>query len=168
LDLLTAEGLLRRVEMIECRYCEMAVDLVDYMDAMNEDDEYRCTSCDRVLRGEAAGKIVAYVPGEMSSTPLDRKVVDRRVEPATPAAEVATLSTPLDHDAWYTHDRIAKALGLNRELLRKRLDRFRRSNLDAWKVNDDRRPREPKYLYQPRRIRDILNALHASSERPAK
>jgi hypothetical protein len=51
--------------------------------------------------------------------------------------------------------------------LRKRLDRYREHKLDGWKKQDDRRPREPKYLYRLQDVKDVIQEL-ASSERPAK
>ena len=49
LDMFAQEGVLRRVEMIECAYCQMAALRSEYQEALDEDDEYRCTSCDRRL-----------------------------------------------------------------------------------------------------------------------
>ena len=49
LDMFAREGVLLRVEMIECTYCQMAALRSEYQEALDEDDEYRCTSCDRPL-----------------------------------------------------------------------------------------------------------------------
>ncbi len=40
--------------------------------------------------------------------------------------------------------------------------------MDGWKENEDRRPREPGYLYQLGAVKAILEELRASGERPAK
>lgn len=64
LDLLTQNSVLRRVEMIECVECGMAAPRSDYLRSMDEDDEYRCTSCDRALTDRTVQIITAYEPGD--------------------------------------------------------------------------------------------------------
>jgi hypothetical protein len=64
LDLLTQKTVLRRVEMIECMGCGMAAPRSDYLQGLDEDDEYRCTSCDRALTDKTIQIITAYQPGE--------------------------------------------------------------------------------------------------------
>jgi len=64
LDLLTQTTVLRRVEMIECMGCGMAAPRSDYLEGLDEDDEYRCTSCDRALTDRTIQIITAYQPGE--------------------------------------------------------------------------------------------------------
>jgi hypothetical protein len=86
--------------------------------------------------------------------------------------DAASSGTPagitLDDQAWYTHDYLAKTYGVGKEALRKRLDRYRQQNMNGWKEDEDRRPREPKYLFRLKAIRGIIEDLQASSERPAK
>lgn len=162
LDLLVAEGLLRRIEMIECRYCEMAVDLTDYMDAVDEEGEYRCTSCDRVLGGGAAVRIGAYVPGE--PWPIQKVLPDQGAcsGPSTQEPSTLRLDGPIDENAWYTHGQIAKAYRINGEALRKRLTRFRARTVNGWKENDDRRTGESNHLYRPAEIKSIIEGLRVS------
>jgi len=74
----------------------------------------------------------------------------------------------LDDRAWYTHVQLAEAFGVEKERLRKRLDRFRQRNQDGWKENEDRRPREPGYFYRLGGVREILESLRASGQRPAR
>ena len=64
LDMFAQQGVLRRVEMIECTYCRMAAFQSDYQEALDEDDEYRCTSCDRPLTDRTIQIITAYRRGE--------------------------------------------------------------------------------------------------------
>jgi hypothetical protein len=64
LDLLVRERLLSRSEMIECANCEMAAPHADYQAALDEQDEYRCTSCDRPLTNRTMRLITAYHSGE--------------------------------------------------------------------------------------------------------
>ena len=80
----------------------------------------------------------------------------------------ASSQPKLDNRAWYTHVQLAEAFGVDKESLRKRLDRFRRRNQDGWKENEDRRPREPGYFYRVGAVRDILESLRASGQRPAR
>ena len=64
LDMFGQAGVLDRVEMIECTHCEMAVFRSEYKEAMDEDGEYRCTSCDRPLTDRTIQMIMAYQRGE--------------------------------------------------------------------------------------------------------
>jgi hypothetical protein len=72
---------------------------------------------------------------------------------------------------------IAERLGLPRETVRKRLDRWREKQADGWYEVTERKSRDCKYLYK---IRDILPAIddllmgvgpasgEASSGRPSR
>lgn len=63
LDLLASVGVLHREAMIECAHCDMAALREDFDEAMEEEDEYRCTSCDRVLFNSTIREIVAFRRG---------------------------------------------------------------------------------------------------------
>jgi hypothetical protein len=168
LDMFAQGGVLRRVEMIECRYCQMAALRTEYQEALKEDDEYRCTSCDRPLTDRTIQIITAYQRGEKwpeVSTP-------REGSPETGPREPPSSSTPSDvapdEKAWYTYDRLAEIFNLDKEALRKRLDRYRENRIDGWQENQDHGPREAKYLYRLRDVKGIIQELRASSQRPAK
>jgi hypothetical protein len=64
LDMFAQAGVLDRVEMIECTHCQMAVLRSEYQVALEEDDEYRCTSCDRQFTDRTVQIITAYRRGE--------------------------------------------------------------------------------------------------------
>jgi len=64
LDMLAQERVLLSLEMIECRYCQMAALRSEYEEGLDEDDEYRCTSCDRPLTDKPIQIITAYRRGE--------------------------------------------------------------------------------------------------------
>jgi len=64
LDMLAEHGVLRREEMIECPYCEMVALRSDYLAELEEEEEYRCTSCDRPLKEKSIQVITAYRRGE--------------------------------------------------------------------------------------------------------
>lgn len=163
LEMLADEGLLSRAEMIECSHCQMAAPHSDYQEALDDEDEYRCTSCDRPLTDRTTRVITAYQRGEKWPETVVSNVAD------APHVDPSGSSTPvLDDLGWYTHDRLAEAFSLGKDALRKRLDRFREHKLDGWKERDDRRPREAKYLYQMQAVRTIIEELRASSQRPAK
>ena len=168
LDMFAREGVLLRVEMIECRYCQMAALRSEYREALDEDDEYRCTSCDRPLTDRTIRIITAYRRGE--NWPEVSSLIDGSVDPASPEAPSSNIpsNAMLDEQAWYPHARFAEAFNVDREALRKRLDRYRKHNFDGWKANEDRRPREPGYLYQLRAVKTVVEELRASSQRPAK
>ena len=163
LELFAGEGVLSRAEMIECSYCQMAAPRSDYQEALDDEDEYRCTSCDRPLTDRTMRFITAYQRGEKWPEVLVSTLAN------VPHVSSSGSSSPvLDELGWYTHDRLAEAFDVGKDALRKRLDRFREHKLDGWKERDDRRPREGKYLYQLRAVRPIIEELCASSQRPAK
>ena len=75
LDMFAQEGVLHRVEMIECTYCQMPALRSAYQEGLEEDDEYRCTSCDRPLTDRTIEIITTYRRGEKwqaVSKPRDR------------------------------------------------------------------------------------------------
>lgn len=163
LQMLAQDGVLLCEEMIECPHCGMAVLRSEYEYALDEEGEYRCTDCDRPLSLATAQIITTYRQGEQWKETL-------RLKKETDAAEIdkssAAQTTPdimLDEQAWYTHDRLSEIFGVPKESLRKRLDRYRKSNLDGWKENEDRRPREPKYLFQLKGVKRIIEELRAST-----
>ena len=163
LELFATAGVLSRAEMIECSYCHMAAPHSDYQGALDEEDEYRCTSCDRPLTDRTKRIITAYQRGE--NWP---EVLVSNLEGAPHVSSSGSTGPVLDELGWYTHDRFAAAFNVGKDALRKRLDRFRKHKLDGWKESDDRRPREGKYLYQLQAVRTVIEELRASSQRPAK
>jgi hypothetical protein len=66
LDGLAEAGVLRAEEMVECAHpdCGMSVLRSDYEEAVEEEDEYRCTSCDRPFTDTAIRSITTYRRGE--------------------------------------------------------------------------------------------------------
>lgn len=167
---LVRASVLRAEEMVECPEpdCGIAVLRSDYEETLKEDGEYRCTSCDRPWQDPKLRAITTYRRGENwreVSNPTDGSV-------DTDLKGTASASTPphlgLDEQAWYTHDRLAEIFNVGKDALRKRLARYREHNLNGWKENEDRRPREPKHLYRLKDVRHIIEELRASSERPAK
>lgn len=157
---LAYEKLLLAEEMVECADCGMAVLLLDYREALDEEDEFLCPSCDRPFTDKSINPITTYRSGEKW----------RDVSALRSGAGDASrhdVSTPDEH-AWYTHVRLAEIFGVPKEALRRRLDRFRERNLNCWKDNEDRRIREPRYLYKLKDVRAIIDELRASGERPPK
>jgi hypothetical protein len=167
LDMFAQEGVLLRVEMIECTYCQMAALRSEYLEALDEDDEYRCTSCDRPLTDRTIRIITAYRRGEKwqgVSNPKDSSGETAQREAHSSSASIVKL----DEQGWYTHVRLADTFSVGKDALRKRLDRYREHKMDGWKAQEDRRPREPKYLYRLQDVKGVIQELQASSERPAK
>jgi transcription initiation factor IIE alpha subunit len=166
LEMFAQEGVLRRVEMIECPYCQMAALRSEYQEALDEDDEYRCTSCDRRLTEKTIHTITTYRRGEKWQEVSNLRDGSGDAGLRDASASSASIVT-LDEQGWYTHVRLAESFSVGKEALRKRLDRYREHKLDGWKKQDDRRPREPKYLYRLQDVKGVIQEL-ASSERPAK
>ena len=160
LEKLAHEKLLVTEEMVECAHCRMAALRSEYQQQLEEEGEYRCTSCDRLLTDTSVKAITAYRRGEKwkEVPPLPEDAFEK----------ASRQIKALDDQAWYTHVRLAEVFEVGKDALRKRLEKYRSKNLDGWKENEDRRPREPKYLYQLKMIRHIVDELRASSERPAK
>jgi len=159
------EGVLHRVEMIECPYCQMAALRSEYQEALDDDDEYRCTSCDRRLTEKTIHTITTYRRGEKWQEVSNLRDGSGDAGLRDASASSASIVT-LDEQGWYTHVRLAESFSVGKEALRKRLDRYREHKLDGWKRQDDRRPREPKYLYRLQDVKGVIQEL-ASSERPA-
>lgn len=156
LETLAQYGLLRSEVAIECVHCGMAALRSDFEGAREDDGEYRCTSCDQLLADDTALRITTYRRGaKWKNVPK-------------PARSVVRANTVPDDQAWYSPAGLAAAFGLRPEALRKRLDRYRKRNLNGWKQNEDPRPREARYLYRPKDVKAIIDDLRASSERPAK
>jgi len=162
LEMFTQEGVLRQIEMIECKQCQMAAFLSDFQESVNEEGTYRCTACDRPLTIDSVQTITTYRRGDKWPVPKDTDGDSACTAPAGNSA------LPVDDSAWYTHAALANAFGVDSEALRKRLDRYRKNNLDGWEKKQDSRPREAKYLYKMAAVRPLIEDLRASGERPAK
>lgn len=160
LEKLAQAKLLLAEEMVECGYCGMAVLHSEYREDMEDEGDYRCTSCDRPLTENLIRPITTYRSGKewQDVSALRNGTVD---------AGLRAASTP-DEQGWYTHVRLAEVFDVPKEALRKRLDRFRDRTVDGWKVNEDRRSTEAGYLYSLKYVRSIIEELRASSKRPAK
>jgi hypothetical protein len=160
LDLLAQDDLLSREEMIECAYCRMVVLSSDYKDILAEEGEFRCTCCERRLSDATAQPILTYRRGE-------KWEVSKSSSESSEGTGLADQK--FDDQAWYPCTRLAAIYGVEKEALRKRLDRYRENNFDGgWKSNEDRRPREPKFLYKAGNVKSIIEDLRASSKRPTK
>ncbi len=165
LEMLAWGDLLQSEEMVECPHCRMTALRSEYEAGWEEDGEYICTSCDEPLTDEAIAIVTTYRRGpKWRQTPLPKTLP--HVENGL--AQAGAKAVELDEQAWYRYDRLAEAFGVSKDALRKRLDRFREESLNGYKENEDRRPREPKHLYQLQAVRGIIEDLRASSERPAK
>ncbi len=77
----------------------------------------------------------------------------------------------LSPDPWLSATDIARARGIKYETFRKHLERWRRNADSGWREATDRKPREPKYLYQMKAVDHLIQKSIASgqpsSERPA-
>ena len=168
LDMCSQQGVLDRLEMIECTFCQMAAFRSDYQEALDEYDEYRCTSCDRPLTDRTIQIITAYRRGDNWREGANLTDGSGDAQLGETSSSSIPSSIMLDEQGFYTHDRLAEIFNVGKDSLRKRLDRHRKNTVNGWKVNEDRRPREAKYLYQLRAVKTIVEELRASSQRPAK
>ena len=80
----------------------------------------------------------------------------------------------LDPDTPVAASRIAMAHGLDPDSLRKRLERERAKGFDRFVEVENRKPREPRFLYYPRAVQPVIDAMkkkasgEASDERPSR
>lgn len=80
----------------------------------------------------------------------------------------------IDPNLYLSCTDLAEKLGVPKESLRKRLYRLRLRNLEVWQEVTDRRPREPRFIYQVSSVLPIIMDLkkkasgEASVKRPAK
>jgi hypothetical protein len=102
LEWLAKDRVLRTEEMVECAYCGMAVLQSDYYAALEEDDEYRCTSCDRPWEDRRAQAITTYRSGEKWPEPPPYPTTELLIEPGD--------GLPKAHCRIITHDGV-KELG---------------------------------------------------------
>ena len=76
----------------------------------------------------------------------------------------------------FSPKQLAERYGLPADAVRKRLERYRKHNLDGWVENVERKPREPQYTYDHDAVKHVLDGMvsqrtrrtKTSSERPAK
>lgn len=87
LEGLAEVGFLRPEEMVECVHCGMAVLRSDYDEALEEDDEYRCTSCDRPWEDGKVHAITTYRRGDKWPELPPEAAADRVAEPFIGPAE---------------------------------------------------------------------------------
>ncbi len=75
----------------------------------------------------------------------------------------------LDDGVWLGAAEFAEKTGVNREQLRKRLERLRAKNHDCYReiADGERKPREPKFVYQYKFVRPIVDRMKASGETSA-
>src|SRR5579871_22505 len=103
LDLLAQVGVLHRIEMIECVYCQMATTRSEYQAALEEDNEYRCTSCDRRLADRAIRIITAFARGEKWGT-------ERVVATPKDSREIKVVEAIDSHQA-QTAQKVSRSIG---------------------------------------------------------
>jgi len=113
----------------------------------------------------ASGRLCSVVPAE--EVLATAATIGISALPAK--ASFAAAAANLDENALYTYARLAELFGLPEEALRKRLERYRQTNLDhGWEEIANRRANEPKYRYELRAVKHIIEDMLASSERPAE
>lgn len=157
LEMLAATGVLCRIEMVDCLHCSMAVAKADFDEVLEDDGEYRCTSCDQRLTGRSSQVITAYRNGVKWRASIPAR---EQPQPPTQAGELT--------DGLYSASELAQRYGLGQDALRKKLERYRERHLDCCVENSDRRLRAPRYLYKLKDVKGVIDEMLASGERPAK
>lgn len=85
-----------------------------------------------------------------------------------PLGNDAVGTTPRDDHEFRTCSQIAKIYSVDKEPLRKRLERWRRQNLDNFREVANPKTKESQYLYKVSTISEIISELKLSGERPSK
>ncbi|MBI2192067.1 MAG: hypothetical protein HYU36_08790 [Planctomycetes bacterium] len=93
LEGLAEAGFLCPEEMVECIHCGMAVLRSDYDEALEEEDEYRCTSCDRRWEDRKVRAVTTYRRGDKWPELPPEPVADRVAEPFIGPAEAYPKDT---------------------------------------------------------------------------
>jgi hypothetical protein len=115
-------------------------------------------------------ELVAWIDSELSRLPPLPKlnaapIADGGAKPGAEAApdkedtdskETELVPGNLDEDGYFTPVAIAKRYGLATDMVRKRLDKYRKNNDLGWQENANRRPRESMFLYQWRAIKHLF------------
>ena len=90
----------------------------EYQEALDEDDEYRCTSCDRRLTEKTIHTITTYRRGEKWQEVSNLRDGSGDAGLRDASASSASIVT-LDEQGWYTHVRLAESFSVGRESSRK-------------------------------------------------
>ena len=109
--------------------------------------------------------------GDMDLTANAIEAIARAVAQTNPAAGPVEPIKGL-----FSPEQLAERYGLPADAVRKRLERYRKHNLDGWVENVERKPREPQYTYDHDAVKHVLDGMvsqrtrrtKTSSERPAK
>jgi hypothetical protein len=85
--------------------------------------------------------------------------------PASMDKEARKSLNDLSDDALMTHVDLANVLGLRKEPLRSRLDRWRRANKGSkgWQEVTEPEPHQPKYVYRVGFVRNLLRDAMAEA-----
>lgn len=94
-------------------------------------------------------------------------------EPETPATVEPPAKQPtIDDNAYLSPSKLAEIFSVPQNPLEQRLKRWRQGHADGWIENQERKPREPQYLYRVQTVRAVVKQLkttsETTSERPAK
>ncbi len=87
LEALAEASILNAEDMVECTHCGMAVLQSDYHEMLEEHDEYRCTSCDRLWKNGRLRAITTYRRGEKWPAPPPDSAGDMGAEQFVGPAE---------------------------------------------------------------------------------
>lgn len=161
----TRSGLLQEEEIVECIYCGTAVLKSDYEKACKNEGGYRCTICDNLLEDQSIRSVITYRSGKKWPK------ISSNYDLANPDETSSSRILPhLDEQTFYDPSRLAKLFNVDRDVLRKRLERYRNQHLldDSWRENEGRRPRQDKYSYRLKNIKQILIDMSQSPQRQGK
>lgn len=126
----------------------------------------------RILRTDP---FLAFDRGSLAD--LYEQAEDLLVAVQSEATQRAVAAGPVEPiKGLFSPEQLAERYGLPADAVRKRLERYRKHNLDGWVENVERKPREPQYTYDHDAVKHVLDGMvsqrtrrtKTSSERPAK
>lgn len=115
--------------------------------------------------------VIELASSNLEDTVLSRRLAERLgglTSEVEEQLEFLDSTIGLDEEAWYTHDRLAVLFQVNKETLRKRLERNQLRDDASWRKCEDPKPGESAYLYRLRNVKHIIENLRVSGDRPAE
>ena len=78
-DLLAQKGLLQRTEMVECVHCHTLVAAAAFRRAMDDEDDFECSTCSRRFRRNTAPITVYRMAAKVAARPRPELEADRGI-----------------------------------------------------------------------------------------
>lgn len=153
-------GLLRyyrpnQVDLAILKRC-LAVDICDWLEGADPDcPPWPIIEAELIVAGHKAEEL------EKMTAPTLLRLLDSVNESSGGQSGVYPPLEAVDEKSHLGPVALARLFGLEKQAnaVRKKLERWRRTNHNGWIENTERRPREPQYLYQIGAVRSLLESM---------